>query len=642
MTVCMRRLITSTRGFLWSDMETRALLDIWGEADVQSALDGNFRNSHVYRDVAGRLSELGFERTPEQCRIRIKGLKRQYYQAREGFKKNGHARKICRYYDEMDRILSTRPAPAGSTEHLCGPMPEPPGVLLLRPDPPCREELPAHRREEEDEELEDEEEPTGSGEGGPESSQDNFTEDSGEGSSCYMEHLIKVEDGPSFAIPLPPKEGYKSIHDKTNPPQVPQLKKSKKRHSGFSVDKMMERFLQQSVSAEERFYKYEEQRLQIEDKRREAEHNREIQMLQMLGQLLNGISTSSQMGGHGRVSSPMRGNVRTYGDAMHFTTASQFSPPIVLERSFSLRPTRPAKDMENIFQLVRNVIPPLTSKKHKGQDGKIGIVGGCQEYTGAPYFAAISALKVGADLSQVFCTKDAATVIKSYSPELIVHPVLDHPNALHEIEKWLPRLHTLVIGPGLGRNDSILDTAKGIIEKAKAKGLPLVIDADGLWLIAQQPSVIQGYQRAVLTPNFMEFSRLYEAVLTEPVDSSDQHGSVLRLSQAMGNITIVQKGEWDLISDGNKVLVCNHEGSSRRCGGQGDLLAGSLGVLVHWAFLSGPEKINGQNPFVVAAFGACSLTRQCNHQAFQKHGRSMTTTDMISEVGTAFNKLFET
>uniref|UniRef100_A0A8C9F617 Myb/SANT-like DNA-binding domain-containing protein n=1 Tax=Pavo cristatus TaxID=9049 RepID=A0A8C9F617_PAVCR len=92
---------------------TRALLEIWGEADVQSALDGNFRNSHVYRDVACRLAELGFERTPEQCRIRIKGLKRQYYQARDGLKKNGHARKICKYYDEMDRILSCRGGPDG-------------------------------------------------------------------------------------------------------------------------------------------------------------------------------------------------------------------------------------------------------------------------------------------------------------------------------------------------------------------------------------------------------------------------------------------------------------------------------------------------------------------------------------------------
>ncbi|XP_068124145.1 ATP-dependent (S)-NAD(P)H-hydrate dehydratase isoform X3 [Hyperolius riggenbachi] len=315
---------------------------------------------------------------------------------------------------------------------------------------------------------------------------------------------------------------------------------------------------------------------------------------------------------------------------------------LVLERSFSMRSMGTANDMDNIFQLVRNAIPPLTSKKHKGQDGKIGIVGGCQEYTGAPYFAAISALKVGADLSQVFCTKDAATVIKSYSPELIVHPVLDHPHALQEIEKWLPRLHTLVIGPGLGRQDSILETTKGIIEKAKSKGIPLVIDADGLWLIAQQPSIIQGYQRAILTPNFMEFTRLYEAMLTEPVDTTDKHGSVLRLSQAMGNITIVQKGESDLISDGDKVFVCSHEGSNRRCGGQGDLLAGSLGVLVHWSFIAGPEKMNGHNPFMVAAFGACSLTRQCNHQAFQKYGRAMTTGDMISEVGTAFNKLFET
>uniref|UniRef100_A0A6I8SEW9 ATP-dependent (S)-NAD(P)H-hydrate dehydratase n=1 Tax=Xenopus tropicalis TaxID=8364 RepID=A0A6I8SEW9_XENTR len=624
MSVCMRRLITSTRGFLWSDVETRALLDIWGEADVQSALDGNFRNSHVYRDVAGRLGELGFERTPEQCRIRIKGLKRQYYQAREGLRKNGQARKICRYYDEMDRILRARPAPASSGDPAasCGALPDLHGVHLLQPDPTCAEDCSRELREEDFEEIEEEEEQAGSG--GPESPQDNFTEDSGEGSSCYTEHPIKVEHGSGFAIPLPPNDGYKNLHTRTNQPQVPHLSKSKKHHYTITLDKMMERFLQQSVDAEEKFYKYEEQRLQIEDKRREAEHTREMQMLQMLGQMLNGLSSASQMTAPSRSSPSHKANLRNYPDSLHLNH-STFSPPIVLERPFSLRPTRPAKDMENIFQLVRNVIPPMTSKKHKGQDGKIGIIGGCKEYTGAPYFAAITALKVGADLSQVFCTKDAATVIKSYSPELIVHPVLDHPNAVSEVDKWLPRLHTLVIGPGMGREDAILDNAK-----------------DGLWLIAQQPSIIQGYQRAVLTPNFMEFSRLYEAMLSEPVETSDQHGSVLRLSQAMGNITIIQKGERDLISDGDKVLVCSHEGSSRRCGGQGDLLAGSLGVLVHWALLAGPEKINAQNPFLVAAFGACSLTRQCNHQAFQKYGRSMTTSDMISEVGTAFNKLFET
>lgn len=298
---------------------------------------------------------------------------------------------------------------------------------------------------------------------------------------------------------------------------------------------------------------------------------------------------------------------------------------------------------DGILALVKSTIPPLTSKKHKGQDGRIGIIGGCQDYTGAPYFAAISALKVGADLSHVFCTKDAAPVIKSYSPELIVHPVLDSPNAVEEIEKWLPRLHSLVVGPGLGRDDNILKTAKEIIAKSKAKDIPVVIDADGLWLVTQEPSVIQGYHKSILTPNIMEFTRLYDALLHEPTNNSDLQFCVTQLSVAMGNLTVVLKGEHDLITDGTKVVSCDVEGSGRRCGGQGDLLSGSMGVLAHWAHsVSAAGIFKGMNPSVVAAYGACSLTRQCNSQAFERNGRSTTTSDMIQEIGSAFRKLFET
>lgn len=53
-------------------------------------------------------------------------------------------------------------------------------------------------------------------------------------------------------------------------------------------------------------------------------------------------------------------------------------------------------------------------------------------------------------------------MIKSYSPELIVHPVLDSPDAVREVEKWLPRLHALVVGPGLGRDDVLLGNVKVI------------------------------------------------------------------------------------------------------------------------------------------------------------------------------------
>ncbi|XP_032467301.1 ATP-dependent (S)-NAD(P)H-hydrate dehydratase isoform X3 [Phocoena sinus] len=347
-----------------------------------------------------------------------------------------------------------------------------------------------------------------------------------------------------------------------------------------------------------------------------------------------------------------------------------YGPPLdaVLNQAFPLHTARSVTDMEAALQLVRNVVPPLAAWKHKGQAGRIGVVGGCPEYTGAPYFAAISALKVGADLSHVFTTQDAAPVIKSYSPELIVHPVLDSPSAVQDVEKWLPRLHALVVGPGLGRDDVLLENVKGILEASKTRGIPIVIDAvsvasspvpssqgtprprsdvsprlqDGLWLVAQQPALIQGYQKAVLTPNHVEFSRLAEAVLGDPLDGRDRYRSVQRLSQALGNVTVVQKGEQDVISDGGQALTCSRQGSGRRCGGQGDLLSGSLGVLAHWALLAGPEKTNGSSPLLVAAFGACALTRQCARQAFQKHGRATTATDMIRELGPAFSRLFET
>uniref|UniRef100_A0A3B3X0W8 ATP-dependent (S)-NAD(P)H-hydrate dehydratase n=1 Tax=Poecilia mexicana TaxID=48701 RepID=A0A3B3X0W8_9TELE len=398
------------------------------------------------------------------------------------------------------------------------------------------------------------------------------------------------------------------------------------------MEKLMEQFLEQSAQAEENFYRVEEQRLQAEDRRREAEHARELHMLQMLAQVFSSGRPSSSSSSPPKPSPLARPPHRSSGFRCQVWR--------LLERYYSLGSSSLGGMDDDVVSLVKSIVPPLTSKKHKGQDGRIGIIGGCKDYTGAPYFAAISALKVGGDLSHVFCTKDAATVIKSYSPELIVHPVLDSPNAVEEIEKWLPRLHGLVVGPGLGREDFLLKTAKALIERSRARDIPIVIDADGLWLVTHQPAVIQGYQKGILTPNFMEFTRLFEALHHEPMNSSDHQRSVMQLSAAMGNLTLVLKGEQDLISDG--IYSCSVEGSGRRCGGQGDLLSGSMGVMAHWAHAASTAGlIRGMNPSVVAAFGACSLTRQCNNQAFQRHGRSTTTSDMIQEIGPAFRKLFE-
>ncbi|CAH1105299.1 unnamed protein product [Psylliodes chrysocephalus] len=298
---------------------------------------------------------------------------------------------------------------------------------------------------------------------------------------------------------------------------------------------------------------------------------------------------------------------------------------------------RTAKNMcesaEKILaQRAAQLAPSLTHELHKGQAGRIGIFGGSIEYTGAPYFSSISTLKVGADLAYVFCNKDAATVIKSYSPELIVLPVLDDSEALSKIEPWLDRLHVILIGPGLGRHNSTFNVIEGVINSCRDKKKPMVIDADGLYLISQKPELLKNYPAPiVLTPNIMEFNRL---VGQTAGDGTKLERSTTFFNKLGGNITILCKDyEDEIISNGKSVKVVGG-GSGRRCGGQGDLLGGSLSTFLAWA-------INKNEDPIVACYAAARLTRQCNERAFAKHGRSMTTTNMIDEIHDVFEDNFE-
>lgn len=74
---------------------------------------------------------------------------------------------------------------------------------------------------------------------------------------------------------------------------------------------------------------------------------------------------------------------------------------------------------------LRSLAPHLEFSHYKGVMGRIAVIGGSKDYTGAPYYAAEAALKFGADLSYVYCSSDAAIPIKSYSPELMVTPLFD-------------------------------------------------------------------------------------------------------------------------------------------------------------------------------------------------------------------------
>lgn len=227
----------------------------------------------------------------------------------------------------------------------------------------------------------------------------------------------------------------------------------------------------------------------------------------------------------------------------------------------------------------------------------------------------------------VFCTQSAAPVIKSYSPDLIVHPLLDSNNAVNEIEQWLDRLHVVLIGPGLGRETNILATVSEIIKLCRRLNKPLVIDADGLFLISQDKSLIRNYAGTILTPNAAEFSRLFG-------DAVEEH-----MKDLGRGITIIKKGFNDLIyntTDGPEPFECPSGGSGRRCGGQGDLMSGVIATFYHWSL----EKKHPNAAFV-ASYGGSFLAKKCNEYAFSLKGRSMLASDMIEQIHRVFEDYFE-
>jgi len=314
----------------------------------------------------------------------------------------------------------------------------------------------------------------------------------------------------------------------------------------------------------------------------------------------------------------------------------------------------------SIHHQLQQTIPLLSPTLYKGQLGRVGIVGGCFEYTGAPFVAATSALKTGADLSYVFCSKDAAIAIKSYGPEVIVLPSLrtvqesneeKSPKSVKDIVadilSWVSRLHVLVIGPGLGRDKMIQETTGAIIRGARDINLPLLIDADGLWTVENDPSLVQDYPLAILTPNGNEYKRLCVKILHRDItEDKDPVETVKELARRLGNVTIVRKGATDIISNGSAVIECNVSGGPRRCGGQGDVLAGTIATFAAWASRKDitirPYKDEPILPnLMLAAYGGCTLTRDCSRVSFENKKRAMVGFDLVEVLGQRFYELFE-
>ncbi len=149
----------------------------------------------------------------------------------------------------------------------------------------------------------------------------------------------------------------------------------------------------------------------------------------------------------------------------------------------------------------------------------------------------------------------------------------------------------------------MLAHARTAISIARNRGMYIVLDADGLYMVGKDKSIIQGYRRAVITPNVVEFKRLSEQIGVSPDTPPDQKARLL--SRLLGGVTVLQKGPQDIIvtdTEGeeaslstsqlhsadpekekfNELVKVDTPGGLKRCGGQGDVLSGSVGAFLAW------------------------------------------------------------
>ncbi|KAH6898816.1 H-hydrate dehydratase [Thelonectria olida] len=325
---------------------------------------------------------------------------------------------------------------------------------------------------------------------------------------------------------------------------------------------------------------------------------------------------------------------------------------------------------KDILARVQRMVPPMLERFHKGQLGRVAVLGGSEDYTGAPYFSAMASAKLGCDMSHVICTPAAAAVIKTYSPNLMVHPLMrqaaprlfaseastssrskdpdsDPEHISAGVIELLPRLHVLVIGPGLGRDPLMQATVARVIRAARDRDMPIVLDADALLVVQKDPTLVKGYTGAVLTPNVVEFGRLCEAIGVKVQEGAGQTAKVEALAKALDGVTIIEKGGQDHISNGETTLAVDLQGGRKRSGGQGDTLTGAVATFLGWrkAYMdglwdTGDDPLGEHESFGLAVFGGSAITRECSRLAFAKKGRSLQASDLTEEVHTAFMNLF--
>ncbi len=218
------------------------------------------------------------------------------------------------------------------------------------------------------------------------------------------------------------------------------------------------------------------------------------------------------------------------------------------------------------FEQLRHWLAPRARTANKGHHGHVLVLGGERGYAGAPRLAGEAAARSGAGLVSV-ALRSTGTGGCWSCPELMCRAV----EAPDDLAPLIARASVVALGPGLGQQD----WGKAMFRAALAGGRPLVVDADGLNLLATQPLRREDW---VLTPHPGEAARLLNSTPGEI--QADRFAAVAELRKRYGGV-IVLKGPGTLVLAAEEpVAVCRLGNPGMATGGTGDVLCGVIAALL--------------------------------------------------------------
>ena len=222
------------------------------------------------------------------------------------------------------------------------------------------------------------------------------------------------------------------------------------------------------------------------------------------------------------------------------------------------------------LRIDQPVIQPRGRCAHKGNHGHVLVIGGDSGFSGAAVMAAEAAARVGAGLVSIATRQSHAGFLNISRPELMCHGV----EKAEQLEPLIRKASVIAIGPGLGQNR----WSNLVFEIAATTTKPLVIDADGLNILAKNPSKNENW---ILTPHPGEAARLLQCTSEEI--QSDRFAAVSAIQDKYRGISVL-KGAGSLIGNGREIYVSTTGNPGMASGGVGDVLTGVIAGLIAQGF----------------------------------------------------------